>query len=139
MTKQNELERMGLPTIRWMKAIYDLAIGLTGAAIFTLGYFISIEYITPDEFTLVELILSVAASFLFTFTNSWTFVGYRFTFASEDFVTWQYFLWIMAVVVSTFVGISDGSTYFVMIAIPSGVVLILSIINEIRVSIMGDA
>ena len=136
MTKQNELERIGLPSIRWMKAIYDLAIGVTAAAIFTLGYFISIEYISPDEFTLVEFIFSVVASFAFTFTNSWTFVGYRFTFASEDFGIWQYFLWIIAVLISTFVGISDGSTYLLMIAIPSGVVLVLSFFNEIRVAIM---
>ena len=122
--------------IRWGKAIYDSAIGLTGAVIFTLGYFLSIEYFTPDEFTLAEFFLSVLASFAFTFTNAWTFVGQRFTFFEGDFGLWEYFLWLLAVGLSTTVGISDGSTYWWMIGIPSVVVLAASILNEVRISTM---
>ena len=120
--------------IRWGKAIYDSAIGLTGALIFTLGYWLSIEYFTPDEFMLVEFFLSALFSFAFTFTNSWTFLGNRFEFFQGEFGLWEYFLWLLAVAISTFVGISDGSTYWLMIGIPSAVVLAVSILNEIRVS-----
>lgn len=120
--------------IRWGKAIYDSAIGLTSAITFTLGYFLSIEYFTPDDFLLVEFFLSVLFSFAFTFTNSWTFLGYKFRFFEGDFGLWEGFIWTLAVVISTFVGISDGSTYWLMIGIPSAVVLVVSILNEIRIS-----
>lgn len=119
--------------VRWGKAIYDSAIGLTGALIFTLGYWLSIEYFTPDEFTLVEFFLSALFSFAFTFTNSWTFLGKRFEFFQGEFGAWEYFLWLLAVAISTFVGISDGSTYWLMIGIPSAVVLAVSLLPAILI------
>ena len=48
-----------------------------------------------------------------------------------DFGFREFFNWSLAVIVSTFVGISDGSTYVSMILIPSVVVAVVAIITRV--------
>tara|TARA_Y100001972_G_scaffold42156_2_gene52006 strand:+ start:1149 stop:1526 length:378 start_codon:yes stop_codon:yes gene_type:complete len=112
------------------KIAMDIAVGATAAAVFTLGYFLFTEYISPDEFNILELIVSVAVSFFFTFTNSWTFLGIKMTFYQEKFGIYEFIIFGLAIISSIFTGISDGSTYLLMIAIPSGVVLVVSVLNQ---------
>ena len=113
------------------KIAMDMAVGSTAAAVFTFGYFLFTEYFTPDEFNFLAIGLSVLLSFLFTFTNSWTFLGLKMTFYQEDFGLYEFIIFSLACISSAFTGIADGSTYLLMIAIPSIVVLVVSVLNQV--------
>ena len=52
------------------------------------------------------------------------------TFYQEKFGTYEFIIFALAIISSIFTGISDGSTYLLMIAIPSGVVLVVSVLNQ---------
>lgn len=107
-----------------------MAVGATAAGVFTFGYFLFTEYFTPNEFNFWAVGFSVMLSFFFTFTNSWTFLGIKMTFYQEDFGLYEFIIFSLAWISSAFVGIADGSTYLLMIAIPSIVVLVVSVLNQ---------
>jgi hypothetical protein len=112
------------------KIAMDMAVGATAAAVFTFGYFLFTEYFTPGEFNFWAVGVSVALSFFFTFTNSWTFFGIKMRFYQGDYSIYDFIIFTLAWVSSAFTGIADGSTYLLMIAIPTIVILVVSVLNQ---------
>tara|TARA_B100000579_G_C22845962_1_gene864335 strand:+ start:2735 stop:3115 length:381 start_codon:yes stop_codon:yes gene_type:complete len=120
--------------IRWNRVIDFTTVAFFSSALFSITYW----FLTGDsEFELWELLACVIVSGFFTvmFVNEGFLDFFGVILVDGDGFDSSlqiYTIWVFAVVLSIFNGISDGSTVWSMIAIGSIGGFLLGIFDEIR-------